>query len=159
MKRIVGLLTFIVLLSVSAYGQEPSSVYADAMMSLPLAYDLTEREVKPAYKDSLYWKRYKAQRALGWTSLGLGISTVGIGFFGGYIDDLPSRWSDVKPGWKTLFYSGICLTAVSIPLFVFSHRNKREVRSFSMGADCITTPAITGGSRNSQPALAFRFCF
>lgn len=157
------LILLFALFPVHTCGQEalpvgmPETAASDALAA---SYGLAARKEKPAYKQTVYWKRYKALKITGWSSLAVGIPAIGIGFLGGYVDDSPSKWSDVKPGWKALFYSGIGLTVISFPLLATASVCKRKAYNVSLGADCIVTPVMVGGERKEvQPALALRLHF
>lgn len=91
---LIILLLALLLPAAHACGQEIPSVDRSGM-DVPYepaaAYGRTARREKPAYKQTVYWKRYNALKLAGWSSFAMGIPAIAIGYLGGYVDDSPSK--------------------------------------------------------------------
>ena len=105
-----------------------------------------------------HWKRYRQFRTGVFTSMGVGLAGMLVGWLGGAFDD---SYIEKNRGWKASFYTGSALVAGSIPLFAFARRQKRaaqEALSLSMGSTVIQT-LTPSGRIGSAPAWALRVCF
>ncbi|WP_106831300.1 hypothetical protein [Parabacteroides pacaensis] len=118
-------------------------------------------DFKPSqfYKHSPYWKKHKVCRALGWTSLGVGIPAIGVGLVYGVASvesTNPDKDSKIA---ATILITGVSLTFASIPLFVIGHRNKKKALSLSFGGQSLATPSQNGCTTRNQPAFMVRVGF
>ena len=82
------------------------------------------------YKQTAYWKKHKWLRKYAWAALGLGVCGTVVGWIGeaGNTAHTNSNWKEDGKVWDVVLVAGIGLTASSIPLFVFSHKNKRKAK-------------------------------
>lgn len=171
MSRKIGIVWIIALFAMKMYGENKFSVYTVNSIPQKDNYCLLSRDCavyggnnnyyfdhKVFDKQSIHWKKYKKLKALAWTSAAIGVPALGLGYFGGIIDGLPEYWSKVKPGWQVMFYTGLCLTIASVPLFVYAHKYKMKALMVSVGSQSILTP-LPGGTMQSRPALAVRIHF
>lgn len=73
------LILLLALFPVHTCGQEalpvgmPETAASDVLAA---SYGLAARKEKPAYKQTVYWKRYKALKITGWSSLAVGIPAI-----------------------------------------------------------------------------------
>lgn len=112
---------------------------------------------KESYKNTVYWKRHKRLRACGWTAFSVGIATTTVGLFG---EGAAELYSGNGRSWRGVIYTGIGVTAASIPLFVFSRINRaRAKRSvhFSLGGSSIQQ--ISPNGTQMYPALGATITF
>lgn len=158
---LITLLLILLLPAAHACGQEIPSVDrsgTDVPYEPAAAYGRTARKEKPAYKQTVYWGRYKALKATGWTAFSLGIAATVVGVFGGAIEEYASGKDPAV--WDAISYTGLGLVAASIPTLIVAYANKNKAYRVSLGADCIATPVVVGSNRREvQPALALRFNF
>jgi hypothetical protein len=109
-----------------------------------------------------YLRNAKTLKILGWTSLGLGIPTMGIGFLlgvSGVLSD--SKGDGLTKSAGLIFASGAVLTLSSIPLFIVSHHyktkgNKLKVVSVSLGSQQVFIPQGNRFVSGVQPALSVK---
>lgn len=82
------------------------------------------------YKQTAYWKKHKRLRKYAWAALGLGVCGTVVGWIGeaGNTAHTNSNWKEDGKVWDVVLVAGIGLTASSIPLFVFSRKNKRKAK-------------------------------
>lgn len=155
MKRILPIL-IIISFSIKMYGQESLLAYTEVNKAHPICS--TSNKEKPAYKQTVYWGKYKVLKAAGWTSFSFGIAATTVGIFGGAIEE---GATGEKPAvWDVIGYTGLGLFAASIPTLIVAYANKNKAYRVSLGADCITAPVVVGSNRKVvQPALALRFNF
>ena len=105
-----------------------------------------------------HWQRYRQFRTGAFTSMGVGLAGMLVGWLGGAFDD---SYYENNAGWKASFYIGTAMVAGSIPLFVLARRQKRaaqETLSLSMGSTVIQT-FMPSGRIGSSPAWALRVSF
>lgn len=153
----INILIGFLLLSISSYGQGIVPVSSDQKEAKTTVTSLQGE--KFSYRQTPEWKRHKVLKACGWSTLGLGTTMMIVGFCG----DVISNWDepDYNPGFKIMGYIGVGVTASSIPLFVFSYKNKKkakQARSLSLNYSNIATPG-TNGTMKNQPALAINIHF
>ncbi|WP_456088155.1 hypothetical protein [Parabacteroides sp.] len=141
---IIGFLLF----SICIYGQKP--VYAGMETGL-------NAEKRPSYKLTPEWKRHKTCQAWGWTALGTGTAMMMYGFWARSMerDDVAKSTSK----YVALTYIGVAVTAASVPLFVFSIKNKKKARSLRLGSGSLAYPLPYGSDLTSSPALSIGFDF
>lgn len=90
-----------------------------------LRWENTEHAPKQGYKNSVYWKRHKVLRSCAWSALGVGLGCTAVGFVG----DVASFYTGSHAGvFPVLFTGGVCLTASSLPLFIFPTQPRRKPR-------------------------------
>ena len=103
-----------------------------------------------------YLRSAKTLKILGWTSLGVGIPTMCIGFVMGVAGiESENREKDQKTA-SWVFVSGAALTLSSIPLFIVSHHYKKKVVSVSLGSQQVFIPQGNRFVSGVQPALSVK---
>lgn len=116
-----------------------------------------------AYKHTPEWGKYKALRAVGWTSLGVGIPAFAVGVVLAYAtnSDNSDMGSDGLATAAAITAStGAALTVASIPiLFVAYHyRYKAKQIGMNMGMTSLSTPSV-GQNMSYAPAMSLTFTF
>lgn len=108
-----------------------------------------------SYQQTPEWKKHKQLRAWGWTALTLGGVMMTVGSFAHIIDN----WEGPEHHNRFLILacSGATITAASIPLFVYSYKNKKRALAFGTTSQMICMPVHAG--QTQQPGLSFCFCF
>lgn len=117
--RKVGSLTTLTILgfllfSICIYGQKP--VYTGLNAEKRLSYKLTPE-----------WKKHKKYQAWGWTTFGVGSAMVISGFMGYAIDNMEGPTTRYR--FMILGFTGVAVTAASVPLFIFSVKNKKKAKT------------------------------
>ena len=108
-----------------------------------------------------YLRTAKTLKILGWTSLGVGIPTMCIGFVMGVAGiESENREKDQKTA-SWVLVSGAALTLSSIPLFIVSHHyktkgNKLKAVSLSLGSQQVFIPQGNRFVSGVQPALSIK---
>lgn len=153
----INILIGFLLLSISSYGQGIVPVSSDQREAKARVTSFQEERF--SFRQTPEWKRHKVLKACGWSTLGVGSAMMIVGFCG----DVISNWEGPEhhSGFKIAGYVGVGVTASSIPLFVFSHKNKKKAKqtgSLSLNYSNIVTPR-TNGARKNQPALAVNIYF
>lgn len=122
------------------------------METLPLTAD-----INVDYKKSSEWKRYKAFRAAGWASLGVGVAAIGTGVFVGLAEGSINGKSKAGP---IIIYSGAGLSLGSIHLFIAANHNKKKAKAntLSLSVQPITHPTPISIDK-ATPALTFALTF
>ncbi len=69
------------------------------------------------YKQTRYWKKHKRLKACGWTTLGIGVPTMVVGFVGAVVSGYESGGDG--EGFGIVICAGAGLTVSSIPLFLY----------------------------------------
>jgi hypothetical protein len=124
-------------------------------VSLTLATTASQQEYRH------YLRSAKTLKILGWTSLGVGIPTMCIGFVMGVAGiESENREKDQKTA-SWVFVSGAALTLSSIPLFIVSHHyktkgNKLKAVSVSLGSQQVFIPQGNRFVSGVQPALSVK---
>lgn len=180
MKRYFILLALIFSTIMSAYSQsidtaigdiseesyfEPCSDASEGQLSLPdtstgaNASSLAPIATQPFdYKQTAEWGKYKALRAVGWTSFGVGCAA----FVGGLLTfSIESSFTGKHTAaGPALMIGGGALTIASVPILVsaYIYRNKAKKMSLNMGVSHITTPSLTTNT-HITPALSFALNF
>lgn len=110
------------------------------------------------YKQTAEWGKYKALRAVGWTSFGVGCAA----FVGGLLTfSIESSFTGKHTAaGPALMIGGGALTIASVPILVsaYIYRNKAKKMSLNMGVSHITTPSLTTNT-HITPALSFALNF
>ena len=161
MKQKVNIILGFLLFSICIYGQE-KPVYTIASHSIPecrattssgnIAYPVTF-----SYKLTPEWKTHKKCQAWGWTTLGVGSAMMIVGFMGDFIDN----WERPTPRnrFKILGFTGVAITAASVPLFAFSIKNKNKAHSISMGTSALASPTRNGSGMAYTGGMSVGICF
>lgn len=174
MRQLMILLGVLVLLPIQICGQEISSVgmaetavpagmlaFSDgiAFSDGVASYSLPAGEEQPAYKQTVYWKRYKVLKATGWTAFSLGFATTLVGVFGGAIEE---TLSGKEPAvWDALGYTGLGLVVASVPMLTFGYKNKQKAKkevAFSLAASQLSVDLPSGG-KQCRPAVGISVNF
>lgn len=115
--------------------------------------------MKDAYKNTPEWGKYKALRAVGWTTFGVGVTATGVGGFLYLALSSINGSEKAQPG-AIVFFSGLGLTAASIPILVsaYHYRNKAKKIDMSMSVTQISTPTINQ-NLSYTPAMNFTITF
>ncbi len=119
-----------------------------------LNWKSTKHAPNQEYKNSVYWKRHKVLRSCAWSAFGVGLGCTAAGYVGSVASFLTGSQAGVFP---VLFTGGVCLTASSVPLFIFSYKTKKKAKQA-----CLTTGSIQGYSpatNQQQPALSLLVYF
>lgn len=105
-----------------------------------------------------YWKRHKTLKRLAWTSLGLAVAYAGVmGTVYGMSKSLGEGGNNGDAG-PIIIIPAACLASASIPLFIFSSKNKKKALSVSAGSG-VTLYSLPNGSTKKQPVFTARICF
>lgn len=155
-RYILALATlFISMISFAQESQSPTIIATGP--SSPLS--LSEYEPVLDYKKTPEWGKYKALRAVGWTSLGVGVPATLTGLF------LAALAIDAAPEAGTaaaiVTISGASLTLASIPLLVSAYHFRRKAKrmSLNLGISHITPVALPSHRALPTPALSFALTF
>lgn len=125
--------------------------FVPGVSDLPVAFDY------PQIQQSVYWKRHKMFKALGWGTLATGFVTANAGFWWSvsmYEGNYPEKRKKTAGG---ICYSGLFLIGASIPCFILSHVCK-ENAILSVEGGSVTDP-LPGGGVCHQPAVALQISF
>lgn len=128
-----------------AHNQSDMSVYSATK---------DKKELKKAYKQTPYWKKYKVLKVCGWSAFGLGIggaATTLLVALGSYPNGNSNKDLDLKP----VLYTSIGLAFSSIPLFILSQKNRMKAEravelSLNTSHICMSLP---NGRQQVNPAL------
>jgi len=111
----------------------------------------------PSEQASLHYLRLaKTLKIAGWTSLGVGVSSICIAVVRAVAGiETEKRQKDQKTAnWVVV--SGAILTAASIPLFIVSHHYKKKAVSVSLGSQQVFVPQGNRFVSGVQPALSVK---
>lgn len=114
-----------------------------------------------AYKNTPEWGKYKALRAVGWTTFGVGIAATGVGTIVGLaLGSIHGPNTDKTQAGSIIVYSGLGLTAASIPILIsaYHYRNKAKKIGMSMGLTQLAAPTF-GQNMSYTPAVNFAVTF
>lgn len=139
--------------------------YGSCHINDPLRINIPYLEVKDGtslqngYEQTIYWKKYKRLKIYAFSTLGVGVCGIIIGWIGeaGNNAYTNSNWKDDGKAWDAVLGIGLGLTVSSIPLFIISHKNKKKAKSsmeFSLNRSMIRERAANG-TVIAQPALGF----
>ena len=114
---------------------------------------------KDAYKHTPEWGKYKALRAVGWTSFGVGVTATLVGGYL-YLFVANTHGSDSSRPLLIPFYTGLGLTAASVPILVsaYHYRNKAKKIGMNMGMTRLSTPSV-GQNMSYAPAMSLILTF
>lgn len=108
------------------------------------------------YKNTVYWKKHKVLKGCAWTALGIGVCGTVVGFIGEFGSDINGNSEEAL--WDGIFIGSLCLTASSIPLFIYSHKNKKKaIRAYVLVDNIRVT--LPSEMKRSRPAFGFRIYF
>ena len=168
MKKQYIVILLILFIGLNTQAQTNASMPTDsiAYISLnsyaqPVSFTADNIAQQQDYKH--YLKTAKTLKIASWTSLGLGIPTMCIGFLLG----ASSAHSDSNGGGLTesaglIFASGAVLTLSSIPLFIVSHHYKKKgnelkkTATLSLGSQQVFVPQGYGFTSSVQPVLSVK---
>ncbi len=165
MKKIITFI-FFVISAICAYSQTDAINHVQTNQTVT---ELTTRNqeqqpvssllMKDAYKNTPEWGKYKALRAVGWTTFGVGVTATGVGGFLYLALSSINGSEKAQPG-AIVFFSGLGLTAASIPILVsaYHYRNKAKKIDMSMSVTQISTPTINQ-NLSYTPAMNFTITF
>ena len=85
------------------------------------------------YKQTRYWKKHKRLKTCGWTTLGIGVPTMVVGFVGAVVSGYESGGDG--EGFGIILGAGAGLTVSSIPLFVFAVKNRQKAIATALGTE------------------------
>ncbi|MCI6476548.1 MAG: hypothetical protein SPE38_04630 [Prevotella sp.] len=129
MRYIYTILFLIYALSAKAQGHES---YSPTCLSSPLSiYEEVEKaNMQEAYKQTIYWKKHKKLKRYAYSVLGLGVCSTIVGWIGAVGNNAHTNknWKEDGKAWDVVLVVGVGLTVSSIPLFVFSHKNKKKAK-------------------------------
>lgn len=142
------------LCAINIYGQTSLPVYVN--MQQNVNHNTGFQEENFLYKQTNEWKKHKIFKACGWSALGIGSAMMIVGFVG----DVVKNWEGPEHSstFKIVGYTGIGITAASIPLFIFSYKNKKEAFSINAGCQTMYVPAPNGVIQQ-RPTIALSFKF
>ncbi|MCM1484315.1 MAG: hypothetical protein NC043_08250 [Muribaculaceae bacterium] len=144
MKRYLVMAVLAILCTVNVYSQGSGS-YVPAPSPLD-------------YKNTPEWGTYKALRAVGWTTMGLGLATTTSGFLVYMIENSFTGKSPTGPG---LMIGGGALTLASVPVLVtaYHYRNKARRMTLNAGISSISSPRLLDAQTDCTPALCLTLSF
>ncbi|WP_158712903.1 hypothetical protein [Parabacteroides pacaensis] len=147
---LLGLLLFVI----NIYGQTRLPIYVD--MQQNISYNTPFQNEDFLYKQTNEWKKHKILQACGWSAFGIGGAMMIVGFVG----DVVKNWEGTEHNsqFKILGYTGIGITTASIPLFIFSHKNKKKAFSIHTACQTIYVPA-PNGIIQQRPSVSISFKF
>lgn len=78
-----------------------------------------------------YWRRYKTSRTVGWTLAGVGGAATLFGVVGKLIDKSTNEnyTSESSVHWNIVIFSGLGVTAASVPFFLSANSARKHVTS------------------------------
>ena len=149
MKQKINIILGFLLFSICIYGQK-QPVYTG------MGIGTNARNVS-SYKLTPEWKTHKKCQAWGWTALGTGTAMMMYGFWAMCMerDDVAKS----TPKYAALAYGGVAITAASVPLFVFSIKNKNKARSISMGTGTLVAPLRNGSGMAYTTGMSIGISF
>lgn len=158
------MVTAIANLSEETYFESPSGAYEGQSSPSDTSTGANASTLAPIatqpfdYKQTAEWGKYKALRAVGWTSFGVGSAAI-VGGFLTYLIESSFTGKHTAAG-PALMIGGGALTIASVPLLVsaYHYRNKAKKMSLNMGVSHITTPSLTTNT-HITPALSFALNF
>ena len=119
-----------------------------------LSWENTKHTPIQGYKNSVYWKRHKVLRSCAWSAFGVGLGCTAVGYVGCVVSFYTGSRAGVFPA---LFTGGVCLTASSLPLFIFSYTTKKKANQAYLTTGNIQS--YSPGMNQQQPALSLHVYF
>lgn len=179
MKRHIFILLCILITSLSAYSQDEITLTLDNSqdMTMQTSEFISENTSETLsvvqmygesafsestagtfdYKTTQEWRTYKVLRAVGWSSLGVGIPTTFYGLIG-----LGLSLNDGGNGhpFIAIIATGGALTLSSIPLLIIANKYKTKAKKvdLSVGVTSINSPSIYNRI-DYAPAISFALNF
>ena len=161
MKQKINIILGFLLFSICIYGQE-KPVYTIASLNVLESRATTSSgniacPVPFSYKLTPEWKTHKKCQAWGWTALGTGTIMMMYGFWALCMerDEVPKS----TPKYVALAYGGVAITAASVPLFVFSIKNKNKARSLKLGTGTLAAPLRNGSGMAYTTGMSIGISF
>lgn len=148
MRHFLPTILLLLISAISTYAQQADSSHSVLTEpSTAISPDL--------YKQTKEWKYCKVLRAVGWTSLGIGVPTT---LFGLYVTCMQSLdGGDSSLGVTALITGGV-LTISSIPLLITSNYYKRKAKRIEMSLSAMEMPKYIDKS-GYVPALKLSINF
>ncbi|MCM1050597.1 MAG: hypothetical protein NC349_01420 [Paenibacillus sp.] len=171
MKRHIFILLCVLITSLCAYSQDEISLTLDDSQDMTMQTSETISVVQMHresafneiatrtfdYKNTQEWRIYKVLRAVGWSSLGVGIPTTFYGLVG-----LGLSLNDGGNGhpFIAIIATGGALTLSSIPLLIIANKYKRKAKKIALnvGVTSINSPSIYNRI-DYAPAISFALNF
>lgn len=100
-----------------------------------------------------YWRKYKILKTTSWTAFSLGAAGTIVCVIGKNTDKLLNWNHDNNKGWNTGIGISACMLASSIPMLVFTYKNKQKAKSLLFTASNLSVD-LPNGSRHN-PLLEF----
>ena len=164
MKKILVFIVFMVS-AVCAYGQNNSVVDTQSDVQTNIARQSREQVslllMNEAYKNTPEWGKYKALRAVGWTTLGVGVAATATGVMFCFASNSDLGSDAMSAASKALMISGGVITVASLPIIsvAYHYRNKaKKTGVIGMGMTRLSAPAI-GQNMAYFPAMNFTVTF
>lgn len=163
-KKILVFIVFIVS-AVGAYSQNDSidtnRAEAQTSISSQSPQQLPPMLMSDAYKNTPEWGKYLALRTVGWTTFGVGMAATGVGAFVSLaLSSIHGSNHDKTQAGPIIIYSGLGLTAASIPILVSAYHYKNKAKKIGLSMGVTQLPAPTFGQNLSYtPAMNFTITF
>ncbi|WP_425884162.1 hypothetical protein ACPYIV_16940 [Parabacteroides sp. ASD2025] len=161
MKQRINIILGFLIFSICIYGQE-KPVYTIASLHTLESRATTSSgnivcPIPFSYKLTPEWKTHKKCQAWGWTTFGVGSAMMIVGFMGNVIDN----WEQPVPRnrFKILGFTGVAVTAASVPLFAFSIKNKNKARSLKLGTGTLASPLRNGSGMAYTTGMSIGISF
>ena len=130
MRHFLPTILLLLISAVSAYAQQADSSPAASI-------EPSTNTSSNIYKQTKEWKRCKVLRAIGWTSLGVGIPTTLVGV---YITGAQSIEGGTSAVGVPIIVTGGILMVASAPLLIASNYFKRKAKRLQMSMSTIEVP-------------------
>ena len=150
MKKLITFI-FFAISTICAYSQ------TDAINPIQTDQTVTESTIQ----NTPEWGKYKALRAVGWTTFGVGVTATGVGTIVSLaLASIHGSNSDKTKAGPIILCSGLGLTVASIPILfsAYHYRNKAKKIGMSMGLTQISKPTINQ-NLSYTPAMNFTIIF
>lgn len=163
MKGIIAIIVFF-LFGTYAYAQSgpTATVTAPAESATGLAQQTSALKLPSddSYKNTPEWSKYKTLRAVGWTSLGLGLTNT---FTGLVVAAFQAAFHDsIDAGLPVIITSGV-VTLASIPVLIraYQFRSKARKLALSIGVTRLHSPndPTSVAKPTTAPALSLALTF
>ena len=167
MKKLITFI-FFAISTICAYSQTDAinPIQTDQTVTESTIHNQEQQPVssllmKDAYKNTPEWGKYKALRAVGWTTFGVGVTAAGVGTIVSLaLASIHGSNSDKTKAGPIILCSGLGLTVASIPILfsAYHYRNKAKKIGMSMGLTQISKPTINQ-NLSYTPAMNFTIIF
>lgn len=115
------------------------------------------------YKDTKYWRRYKALRTAGWTCLGCGAGFLVGGYFlvfAAFVSTNSFACKALALTGGLMFFSSPVLIVASIPLLATAYSNRHKAKKLKLNVGVSQMPSITAAPMAMKtPAVSFSLDF